>query len=87
MFLESFITTDHSQLRRLYPGLVGTSHLDSCRAFTVSYQVNLDVIKPFETPPMQLEDDQEVEDASGLDTHFDNAEARVANHTSGSYVT
>ena len=34
---------------------------------------------------MQLRDDQEVEDASGLDTHFDNAEARVANHTSGSY--
>ena len=32
------------------------------------------MIKPFETPHMQLEDDQEVEDASGLDTHFDNAE-------------
>ena len=32
------------------------------------------MVKPFETPYMQLEDDQEVEDASGLDTHFDNAE-------------
>ena len=32
------------------------------------------MIKPFENPYLQLEDDQEVKDGSGLDTHFDNAE-------------
>jgi len=50
--------------RKLYPGLIGSSPLDSCRAFTVSYEVD-------------PEDGQQETGTSGLDTHFDNAEVTL----------
>merc|ERR1719334_1579450 len=62
-FIKKLTDTIEPVARQLYPDLVGSTGLDSCRAFTVDYNA--------------VEEPGAVEPDRELATHFDNAEVTL----------